>query len=107
MINIVAWSYLLLAIGTEVAGTIAMKLALGFTVLTPSILIFVFYGLSLIFLTLSLKYFSISFAYAVWSGLGTLLIYAISILLFNEHIDLLKAMGIILIIVGVTGLKQE
>ncbi len=106
MTNALAWLYLTFAIFTEVAGTTSMKLADGFTQLGPSLLIFVFYAMSLGFLTLSLKKLEIGFAYAIWSGLGTLLIFIIGICFFHEAVTQLKVMSLICIIVGVIGLKQ-
>lgn len=101
-----AWIYMTLAIFTEVAGITAMKMSDGFTQLTPSIFIFIFYTLSLAFLTLSLKKLDIGFAYAIWSGLGTLLIFIIGVSIFHEPITLLKSLAFGCIIVGVIGLKQ-
>lgn len=106
MTNGLAWIYMTLAIFTEVAGTTAMKLSAGFTRFQPSILIFVFYAFSLGFLTLSLKRLEIGFAYAIWSALGTLLIFIIGISFFQEPVTMLKAMSLICIIAGVIGLKQ-
>ena|SRR3990167_5934935 len=105
--NTLAWICLVLAILTEVAGTTAMKMSHGFAFFLPSILIFVFYGLSMGFLSLSLKRMEIGFAYAIWSGLGTLLIYFIGISLFYESATLIKTISVACIIVGVMGLKQE
>lgn len=104
--NTFAWICLFFAILTEVAGTTAMKMSQGFSVLIPSILIFVFYGLSMGCLSLSLKRMEIGFAYAIWSGLGTLLIYFIGIALFFEPVSTLKTLSVGCIIVGVMGLKQ-
>lgn len=104
--NTIAWICLFLAILTEVAGTTAMKMSEGFTYLLPSILIFVCYMLSLAFLSLSLKRMEIGFAYAIWSGLGTLLIYFIGVCLFYEPVTALKTLSVGCIIVGVMGLKQ-
>src|SRR3989338_1998353 len=73
----VTMSWLLLAIVLEVCGTTSMKLSEGFAKLLPSILIFVFYGLSFASLTIALKSIDVSIAYAVWSGVGTALIAAI------------------------------
>lgn len=106
MNNALTWVYMTLAIFMEVAGTTAMKLSVGFTRFAPSICIFVFYTLSLGFLTLSLKRLEIGFAYAIWSALGTLLIFMIGIVFFQEPITILKAISLICIIVGVLGLKQ-
>jgi small multidrug resistance pump len=68
------WIYLLGAIAFEVAGTMAMKLSEGFTRTWPSVAMMVFYLLSLGALTLALKRFDMSMAYAIWSGVGTALI---------------------------------
>ena len=100
-----AWLILLVAIVLEVCGTTSMKLSQGFTKLTPSVLIFVFYGLSFVALTLCLRYMDVSVAYAVWSGLGTLLIAAIGIAYFKEPLTLVKIGSLVLIIVGVIGVN--
>ena len=107
MTELRAWIYLTLAIFTEVAGTTCMKLSAGFTHLEPSILIFLFYSLSMLFLTFSLKRLEIGFAYATWSGLGTMLIFMVGIHYFNEPITLLKTFSVLFIIMGVMGLKQS
>lgn len=105
MTNTFAWFYLVLAILTEVAGTTAMKLSQGFTQVEPSIFIFIFYSLSLTFLALSLKRLEIGFAYAIWSGLGTFLIFFIGVCFFDEPLSLLKMISLLCIIIGVVGLK--
>ena len=99
------WIYLVLAILLEVSGTTCMKLSQGFTRLVPSILLFVFYTLSLGMLTLALKKIDVSMAYAVWSGMGTALIAAIGVLWFKEPMTLLKLVSLGLIIIGVVGLN--
>jgi small multidrug resistance pump len=99
------WVYLVFAIITEVAGTTSMKISEGFTRLTPSIFIFVFYGFSLVLLTLSLKRLDVSLAYAVWSGMGTALIATIGILWFREPMTAIKLVSLALIIIGVVGLN--
>lgn len=100
-----SWLYLTLAIVLEVCGTTSMKLSEGFEKLVPSILIFVFYGLSFGALTLALKGIDVSVAYAVWSGLGTAMIAAIGILWFKEPLGALKLASIGLIIIGVVGIN--
>lgn len=97
--------YLTLAILLEVAGTTCMKLAEGFTKPFPSIMIFVFYLLSFICLTFSLKRLELSVAYAIWAGLGTSLIAIIGIFYFHEPVTLIKMAALSLIIVGVVGLN--
>jgi len=100
-----AWIYLLMAIFFEVAGTTNMKLSKGFAKTLPSILIFVFYGLSFIMLTLALKKIDLSIAYAVWAGLGTVFIVVIGMLWFKEPATFVKIASIGLIILGVVGLN--
>ena len=97
--------YLVLAIFFEVAGTTSMKLSNGFTELYPSFFIFIFYFFSFGFLTLSLKRLELSTAYAIWSGLGTLLIALIGMFFFKESMTMIKALSLGLIICGVMGLR--
>lgn len=101
------WFYLILAILLEVAGTTSMKLSNGFSRLMPSILIFVFYGLSFAGLTLALKRIDVSIAYAIWAGLGTALITVIGLVYFKEPATLIKLISIGLIVVGVIGLNLD
>ena len=97
--------YLVFAILFEVAGTTSMKLAEGFTKMLPSVLVFVFYGLSLAALTMALKKIDLSIAYAIWSGLGTALIAMIGVMWFHEPLTAIKTLSLMLIIAGVIGLN--
>ncbi|WP_139492761.1 DMT family transporter [Brevibacillus dissolubilis] len=100
-----SWFYLILGICAEIIGTTSMKLSQGFTKLYPSIAIFVFYGLSLSLVTLSLKKIDISVAYAIWSGVGTATIALVGLFFFKEQLSLLKICSIVLIVLGVVGLN--
>lgn len=100
-----SWIYILLAIILEVVATTCMKLSEGFSKILPSILMFVFYGLCFTILTLALKKIELGVVYAVWSGLGTVLITAIGIFLLNESASPVKLGAILLIIIGVVILK--
>ncbi len=100
-----AWLYLAVSIVLEVAGTTSMKLSEGFSRLLPSVLIFVFYGLSFYAFTIALKKIDLSLAYAVWAGSGTALIALIGIIWFNDSVTPLKLVCLGLVIVGVTGLN--
>mgnify|MGYP001557302622 CR=1 FL=1 len=82
-----------------------MKLSEGFSRLLPSVLIFVFYGLSFYAFTIALKKIDLSLAYAVWAGSGTALIAVIGIFWFNDAVTPLKLLCLGLVIVGVTGLN--
>lgn len=100
-----SWLYLFGAIGLEVAGTTAMKLSQGFTRWLPSVLIFLCYGLSFVGLTLALKRIEVSAAYAIWSGVGTVMIAGIGMVYFKEEVSLFKLLNIALIVIGVIGLN--
>jgi small multidrug resistance pump len=95
------WVLLTGTILFEVAGTVSMKLSQGFAKLVPSILIFIFYGLSFALLTLTLKTMHVSTVYALWSGLGTALVAVIGVMYFKETLPLFKAVGIGLVVLGV------
>jgi len=96
--------YLILAIIFEVAGTTSMKLTDGFTNLIPSIMVFIFYVFSLVALTFALKFLEMSIAYAIWAGLGTVLITLIGVYYFKEPVSIIKICSIGLIVLGVVGL---
>lgn len=101
------WLYLAAAILFEVAGTTSMKLAQGFTRPLPSVLIFVFYALAFVALTLTLKKMDISVAYSVWSGVGTALIAAIGFFWFQEPLTPVRLACIALIVIGIVGLTVD
>lgn len=95
------WLYLLIAIFTEVVGTTLMKVSQGLTRLIPSVLMFVLYGISFVFMAMALKKIEVSTAYAIWSGLGTALIAVIGIMWFRESFNFPKLVGLVLIVGGV------
>jgi small multidrug resistance pump len=101
------WLYLALAIGAEAVGTTCMKLSDGFSKLTPSVLLFVFYGISFALFVLALKRIDVSVAYAIWAGLGVLIIGLVGILYFKEPVSALKIVSTLLIIGGVVGLYSS
>ncbi|WP_353221414.1 multidrug efflux SMR transporter [Salinisphaera sp. C84B14] len=93
------------AILFEVIGTTCMKLSEGFTRLWPSLGIVVFYVASFTCLTLALRHLQVSVAYAIWAGLGTVLITLIGVMLFHEPMSAWRAGCIALVLVGVIGLN--
>ncbi len=98
------WVLLVSAIALEVCGTTAMKLSDGFARLAPSIAIFVFYTLSFVALTYSIKHIDLAVAYAIWSGLGTALVTCVGLVYFGEPLTAAKVASIAVIIGGVAGL---
>jgi small multidrug resistance pump len=101
-----AWAVLTGAILFEVAGTTCMRLSDGFTRITPSVLIFVFYAVSFALNTLVIKTLGLSVVYAVWSGVGTVLTALIGYLYFKEPATALKLVSAGLIVIGVFGLHS-
>jgi small multidrug resistance pump len=101
-----AWVVLSGAILLEVAGTTSMRLSEGFTRLTPSVLIFVFYALSFALNTLVIRVLGLSVVYGVWSGVGTVLTALIGIYYFKEPVTAIKMVSIGLIVIGVMGLHS-
>jgi len=96
---------LTIAILAEVAGTVALKYADGFTNLGPSALVVAGYGLSFWMLALVLRDLPIGLTYAVWAAVGTALIAAIGIFAFGEPATTMKLLSLALIIAGTIGLN--
>jgi len=96
--------YLFIAIIGEVVATSALKAAAGFTKLVPSILVVVGYGVAFYFLSLTLKTIPIGIAYAVWSGVGTVLTAMVGYWYFKEPATTLKVLSAGLIVLGVIGM---
>ena len=98
-----ASSYLLLglAILAEVLGTSALKASDGFTRLVPSLVTAVAYMVSFYLLSLTLRTLPIGIAYAIWSGVGIVLISLIGLFAFRQKLDLPALIGIALICAGV------
>jgi small multidrug resistance pump len=99
------WLILSAGIIFEVLGTISMKYAEGFTKLLPSILVFVFYGISLAALVFVLEKMEVGNAYAIWASAGTALIAIIGMVFFKESMSPAKIISISLIILGIIGLE--
>ncbi len=99
------WIILLLAGIFEIVWAVAMKYSNGFTVLIPSIITAITYILSAVFLALALKHLPLGMAYAMWVAFGIIGTAILGVLLFCEKLTVLQIVSIILIIIGVIGLK--
>ena len=100
-------SYLALgiAIVAEVIATTALKASDSFTRLLPSLVVVAGYGIAFYFLTITLKTIPIGITYAIWSGLGIVLITISSYVVYRQTIDLPGLLGMALIIAGVVVLN--
>ncbi len=97
--------YLAIAIVAEVLATSALKESQGFSKLLPTLLVMAGYGASFYFLSLVLQTIPIGVAYALWAGLGIVLITIVGAVVFGQKMDLAAILGIALIISGVVVLR--
>lgn len=95
------WLYLGLAISGEVMATSALKASDGFTRLIPSLVVAVGYVAAFYFLSLTLRSMQVGIAYAIWAGLGVVLVSIISWVIYEQKLDLPAIIGMALIISGV------
>ena len=99
------WIYLLIAGALEITWAVAMKMSNGFTVLISSIITGVGYIASAVFLAIALKQLQLGTAYAMWTGMGIVGTTLFGVFLFHEELSILQVICIILIVVGIAGLK--
>lgn len=95
------WVYLVVAVCGEVLGTTALKSSEGFSRLAPSLIVLVGYGIAFYFLSLTLDKIPVGISYALWSGIGIVLISIIGWLFLGQRLDVPAMIGIGFIIVGV------
>ena len=99
------WIFLLIAGVLEVTWAVGMKYSEGFTVVAPSIVTGVCYIASAVFLALALKNLPLGTAYAMWTGFGIAGTSILGVLLFNETLSAMQVCCILLIVVGIVGLR--
>ncbi len=97
----VTYLYLGIAIVAEVIATSALKASDGFSRLGPSLIVLLGYGLAFFCLSLTLRTIPTGIAYAIWSGVGIVLISAIGWIWFKQALDAPAIIGLGLIIAGV------
>ena len=95
------WAFLAIAITAEVFATSALKASDSFTILLPSLLVVLGYAVAFYFLSLTLQTIPVGVSYAIWSGVGIVLISLIGWLGFGQALDAPALIGIGLIIAGV------
>lgn len=95
------WILLTIAIVSEVIATSALKASEGFTRLGPSVLVVVGYASAFYFLSLTLRSIPVGIAYAVWSGVGVVLITLVGWLWLDQKLDAPALIGMGLIVAGV------
>ena len=81
-----------------------LKFTNGMTRLWPTVLMFAFYLISLFGLSNAVTRIPVGTAYAVWSGVGTLLVFVMGVVWFREEVTLLRSISAVLVVIGVAGL---
>ena len=96
-----AWALLLSAIAAEVGATAALPRTNGFRDPMWTVVVLGGYAVSIWLLAVVIRHIPISVTYAVWSGLGTVGIVAVGVLLLGEQIDVMKTAAVLMIVAGV------
>ena len=96
-----SYIYLAIAITAEVIATTSMKALAGFSRPIPLLLVVAGYGISFWMLSLVVKTIPVGVAYAVWAGLGIVLVSIAAALIYQQKLDLPAMLGMALIIAGV------
>lgn len=99
------WLFLSIAIISEVVATSALKSSAGFTQLWPSLLVIAGYAAAFFFLSLTLRTMPVGVAYAIWSGVGIVLITLIAWIVLGQPLDGPAVVGLALIVAGVVVLN--
>ena len=99
------WFYLFVAGALEITWAITMKMSDGFTILIPSIITGIGYIASAVFLSIALRQLPLGTAYAIWTGMGIVGTSVLGVFLFQEKLTLPQVVCVILIVVGIAGLK--
>lgn len=95
------YATLIVAISLEVVGTTFLQRSQQFTQAVPTVLMGICYAGSFYFLSHALRTMPLGIAYAIWSGLGIVLVSMIGLVLFGQKLDLASIIGLGLIVAGV------
>lgn len=95
------WFYLIVAILGEVVATSSLKMVEGFPRFTPSLIAVLGYAVAFYFLSLALKTIPLGIAYAIWCGIGIILVSLVGVFFYKRFLDLTAIIGMTLIFAGV------
>ena len=94
------WLALAIAVFAEVIGTTALKASNEFTRLWPSLIVVVGYGTAFYFMAVSMRVLPVGIMYAIWSGMGIVLVAIIGWVVYRQVLDVPAMIGMGLIIAG-------
>jgi len=100
-----AWIYLVIAGIFECGWAIGLKYSDGFTRVVPSIFTVLTMAASIWLLSLAMKTIPVGTAYAAWTGIGTVGVAILGMILFGESRDIVRIICLLLILLGIAGLK--
>jgi len=93
--------YLAVAVLFETIGTTALQASQQFTKFWPSVLVVLAYSVAFYMLSITLRTMPVGVVYALWSGLGVILIACIGYVVFGQKLDGPALLGLALIIAGI------
>jgi len=96
-----AYVYLAIAICAEVIATVSMKAVKGFSTPLPLILVIVGYAIAFWMLTLVVRTVPVGIAYAVWAGMGIVMVSVAALFIYGQKLDVPAMLGMALIVLGV------
>jgi small multidrug resistance pump len=96
-----AYYYLAIAICAEVIATVSMKAVKGFSTPLPLVLVIVGYGIAFWMLTLVVRSVPVGVAYAVWAGMGIVMVSVAALFIYGQKLDVPAMLGMALIVLGV------
>ena len=100
-----AWVWLTLAGVLEVVWAVGLKYTDGFTKPVPSAVTVAAMIASVYFLALAVRTIPIGTGYAVWTGIGAVGVAILGMILFDEPRTAFRLGSILLIVLGIAGLK--
>ncbi len=100
-----AWLFLIIAGALEIVWAYFMKLSCGFTVLIPTVVVIICLVISFFLLGRAVNVLGIGLSYAVFTGIGIAGTTIIGIFLLNETANLVKIVSLLVLLVGIIGLK--
>lgn len=98
---IITYGALALAIACETIATASLRQSEQFTRLLPSLITVLGYACAFYLLSITLKTMPVGIAYAIWSGVGIILVSIVGVVAYKQHLDLAACIGLALIVSGV------
>lgn len=95
------WSLLAFAIVLEVIGAISLRYSEGFSLLMPTLIAVSAFAMALFLVSRIMKKLPVSVAYPIWAGGGTVGVALVGVIALGEEMNLLKAVGVVLVVIGV------